>query len=122
MSTPAPDSPARQLATLVALAERVHDELTTGDFESSLATRNDYNDAFGRFQVTVAAGGAITPDLADDLRRLERLHAQNMAIVAGLRDTAKAQTGSAHRFKRIGGYAPNGANHVPVPRFVDDAA
>jgi hypothetical protein len=112
----------RQLDALVMLAEQVHDELSDGEFEASLSMRNEYNDAFAQFQMTVAGGAPITPDLAPQLRRLEQVHGANMAIVSRLRDSARENVGSARQFKRIGGYAPNGANHVPVPRFIDDAA
>jgi len=123
MTGGAPTDLATQLEELIALAHAVHLELATAiDFDESLTTRNRYNDAFARFQVAVAGGAVIGPDLVTQLGRLDQLHSANMQRVAELKDIARTELGSARRFQRISGYAPGGADQLPAARFVDDAA
>jgi hypothetical protein len=112
------------LDELIRLAEQVRLELAVeADFEASLTARNRYNDTFARFQVAVAGGAVIGPELVTELARLDQLHSANMVRVEELKQVAREALGTARTFRsRIGGYAPNGANNVPVARFVDGAA
>ncbi|MCW2950550.1 MAG: hypothetical protein JWN41_1563 [Thermoleophilia bacterium] len=115
---------SHMVRTLVAVARELGEQLADGrDFEASLACRNRYNDAFGRFQVAVAGGAVIGPELAHDLSVLDQVHTSNMNRVAELKEFARDERGAARTFRsHIGGYAPNGADHVPIARFIDGAA
>ncbi|MCW2974491.1 MAG: hypothetical protein JWN72_2764 [Thermoleophilia bacterium] len=111
------------LEELITLANDVRIELVVGtDFEASLAARNRYNDAFGRFQALVVGGAALGLEHLTLAGRLDQLHSANMERVAELKQLARQELGAARKFQQIGGYAPDGADARPAARFIDDAA
>lgn len=111
------------LRRLVLLAGDLRDLLASGDWEGALPVQDEFDEAFATLHLLAERGQLDTALHANDLARLQHVHAENTRLATELHQTAARQLREIGKVHRIGlAYSPLGANHRPSPRYVDGSA
>jgi len=111
------------LRRLVLLAGDVRDLLASGDWEGALPIQDEFDEAFASLHRLAELGRLDTAAHANDLARLQHVHAENERLTRDLHASAGVRLDSVDNVRRISqAYSPLGRNHQPSPRYVDGSA
>ncbi len=111
------------LRRLVLLAGDVRDLLASGDWEGALPVQEEFDEAFATLHHLASRGELDVATHANELTRLQHVHAENTRLAEELHRSAGQQLRDATNVHRINkAYSPLGANHRPSPRYIDGSA
>lgn len=110
------------LRRVMSRAGDLRDVLATGDWEQAAELQERFDEELAALQSLVERGHAFEPRHAGDLARLVHVHAENERLAAQLRATAGTELTNLSNVRRMGGYAPLGANHRPGSHYIDGSA
>ena len=113
--------PAFLLRRLIDLATRERASLGAGEWEAAVELRAEYDQAFSALERSTGST-TLPAGCQNDLVRLTRLHAENVQLAMDLRQSAGSALAELTKVSQLGGYAPLGPGHQPVPRYLDHSA
>ena len=110
------------LRRLILLAGEVRDLLAVGDWEQATLQQEEYDESFATLQRLAETGHDFGPQHTNELVQLRHVHAENLQLARELRVSAGIEIGQVSNVRKLGAYAPLGANHRPTPQFLDGSA
>jgi hypothetical protein len=111
------------LKRLIQLAGDAHDLLAVGNWEAALPLQEEFDEAFAMLQHLIDSDGiALQPRHADSIARLMYLNTENERLARDMHTMSGIELRRLSEVGKLRGYAPLGASHQPVPRYLDNSA